>query len=158
MPTSERRKRPIWRSAGRRRALAGGAPQTAVVYLRRAVDEPAPEEAQAPLLHDLGAAELRAGKAEGLDMLEAAIERLHDSRERARAVLDWAKRATGDAARMSKAVSILESAIESVRGSDPELELRLEAQRAFVARFDLRSEPRVRRRIHEDVETGSSAA
>ena len=132
-----------------RRALAGGAPQAAVVYLRRALAEPAPPLAQAALLRELGTAELQAGKAEGLHTLEGAIERLDDPRERALAVLDWAKGATGDPARLSGTVPVLGRAIESVRGSDRELELRLEAQLAAVARFDLRSEPRARRRIHD---------
>jgi DNA-binding CsgD family transcriptional regulator len=130
-----------------RRALAGGAAQAAVVYLRRAVAEPAPADTQAALLGELGTAELQAGKAEGLDTLEAAIERLTDPRERALAVLDWARGATGDPARLSRAVPALETALEGIRGSDRELELRLEAQLAFMARFDLRSEPRLRRRI-----------
>jgi DNA-binding CsgD family transcriptional regulator len=132
-----------------RRALAGGAPQAAVVYLRRALAEPPSTQVQARLLRELGSAELRAGRAEGVDRLEAAIERLEDPRERALAVLDWAKGATGDPGRLSGAVSILERAIENVRGSDRELELRLEAQLALVARVDLRSEPRARRRIYE---------
>jgi DNA-binding CsgD family transcriptional regulator/tetratricopeptide (TPR) repeat protein len=129
------------------RALAGGAAQAAVVYLRRAVAEPAPADEQASLSRELGSAELRAGKAEGLDTLEAAIERLDDPRERALAVLAWVRGATGDPARLSRAVPLLETALESVRDSDRELELRLEAQLAFMARFDLRSEPRLRRRI-----------
>lgn len=75
-------------------------------------------------------------------------------------MLDWAKGAAGDAARLTAAVPVLERSIESVRGSNRELELRLDAQLAFVARFDLRSESRVRGRIYELAEQleGETAA
>ena len=60
------------REAGRA-ALAKGAPETAMTYLRRAVAEPPPAPERPAVLHELGAATARVSYREGVALLEEAF-------------------------------------------------------------------------------------
>ena len=66
-------------------AMRRGAPESAVAYLRRALEEPPSAEARPELLLDLGVAEIQVRAPDALGHLEAAYEALRDPRLRARA-------------------------------------------------------------------------
>ena len=59
-------------NAAARRALDRAAPEAAVVYLRRALDEPPPPSARLGVLHDLVVATFRAGDRSGFEELVAS--------------------------------------------------------------------------------------
>ena len=65
-----------------RAAIAQGAAESAVAYLRRALDEPAPTEQRPQLLLELGTAEALASGAEAVEHLQAAYEQLDDPAQR----------------------------------------------------------------------------
>ena len=65
-----------------RAAIAQGAAESAVAYLRRAFDEPAPTEQRPQLLLELGTAEALASGAEAVEHLQAAYEQLEDPAQR----------------------------------------------------------------------------
>jgi DNA-binding CsgD family transcriptional regulator len=69
-------------------AVAEGAPDAAVAYLRRALDEPPRAERRPHVSTALGRAEATAGHAEAIDHLLGAMEATLDRRERAGIALD----------------------------------------------------------------------
>jgi DNA-binding CsgD family transcriptional regulator len=75
----------LWSAA--REAFTRGAPDSAAVYLHRALVEPAPERVRTTLLTELGAAETHAGNPAGLAHLELAFETPGDLDARADAAL-----------------------------------------------------------------------
>ncbi len=121
------------REAGRS-ALARGAADSAVAYLRRALEEGA--EADTPaLLHELGAAEARVGDPGAVEHLEAALAATSDGRARARLALELAASLFSTQGRSQEAVDVLEKAIgELPRDSD--LALKLESALIGIARFE----------------------
>jgi DNA-binding CsgD family transcriptional regulator len=62
----------LWTAA--KTAIANGAPDSAVVYLRRALAEPPPESVRPDLLRELGFAESYADDPQAITHLEAALE------------------------------------------------------------------------------------
>jgi DNA-binding CsgD family transcriptional regulator len=113
-------------------ALAKGAPEAAVAWLRRALAEPPPSTGRAAVLLELGSAELRAAEPEAVEHLGAAVELTTDPTLLALAVrllanaLTWAR--DSDAA-----VEALDSVIFVVEPADRELALFLEADLAAHA-------------------------
>ena len=72
------------------RLLAHGAPETAISYLRRALDEPAGDEVAA-VLHELGSAELFVGGPGAVDSLARALDLTDDPRQRAAIALQYGR-------------------------------------------------------------------
>ena len=64
-------------------ALRRGAADSGVAYLRRALEEPPPEDLRVSLLHEAGLAESAKSGRAGLEHLEAAYEAIEDARARA---------------------------------------------------------------------------
>ena len=64
------------------RSLAQGAPEAAVGYLRRALEEPPPSEQRVDVLYELGVAELNSNAAEASEHLGEAVAALTDAAER----------------------------------------------------------------------------
>ena len=118
-----------------RTALAKGVPQTAVSYLRRALDEPPEEQTRPEVLFELGAALIRISYSEGLALLEDAFAATSDPPARARVALEMARslRVTLD---YHRALSVLEDAITALGETNPELRLELEAEAVGLARRD----------------------
>ncbi|HEY7076190.1 MAG TPA: ATP-binding protein, partial [Solirubrobacteraceae bacterium] len=116
-----------------RRALAMGAPELAAGYLRRALAEPPPPDARPALLGDLGAAEARLGRPEGLERLREARDATPPGPDRARRgrALAWALVAPG---RYREAAEALVEAAADAR-ADRELALTLAADLATVRRL-----------------------
>jgi len=61
-----------------RRALARGAPEAAVTYLQRALEEPPDRAERGDLLSDLGMAEARIGAPDAIDHLRTAVQLAED--------------------------------------------------------------------------------
>ena len=123
-------------------ALATGATDMAVRYLRRALAED-PAAADPVLLCSLGEAELHAGDPAGEIHLRAAIERTApDGRTRSTLSLAAALLVHG---RMAEAVDLLFDAIDDTPAGEPRLLLEAEAIAAAASDFAFRE--RVQRRL-----------
>jgi DNA-binding CsgD family transcriptional regulator len=108
------------------RALAGGAPDSAIRLLRRALREPPSPERRAEVLLALGRAEGAAGAPSAIDRLTGALDLIGDPMGRAAAALD-AGRLLISNARWEDAVETLERGLEDLNGTDDSLRARLEA-------------------------------
>lgn len=112
-----------------RLAVSGGAPDTAVVLLRRALDEP-PDPSELPrVLFELGNAEHEIGDGAAAGHLKAAGELAADPVTRARAFVALAWSTHPNALRQREQIGFYEQAAEAVRDSDRELALQLQAAR-----------------------------
>ena len=107
-------------------ALAQGAPEAAVSYLRRALAEPPAPKARIDVLVELGAAETCLPATQDFAALREALELARNPRERAEIAeqLSWALVV---AAQNASARTLLESELESSDDFDPSLVERLEA-------------------------------
>lgn len=109
-------------------ALARGAPETSVDYLRRALAEPASESLRAAVLGELGSAEALARDRAAVVHLEQAWQATTEPVGRARLaaaladVLWW----TGDLNRCS---TVLQAGLDDLGDADPDLHVRLYAQK-----------------------------
>jgi DNA-binding CsgD family transcriptional regulator len=135
-----------------REARREGTPEAGVPWLARALAEPPSGDERPLVLHELGAAELLAGRtASGSDSraeahLAEAVASASGPQAKALATLDW-----GDALwanhRYVEAVEAFERGIEAVGDTDSELALRIEAHAAAAARLDLSTAGLVSRRL-----------
>jgi DNA-binding CsgD family transcriptional regulator len=141
-------------------ALARGAVQAAVVYLRRALAEPPPPEVHADTLRALGSAEGRLVDPGAIEHLREALELERDAGERARTAHELAK-ALLQGLRSREAVELLERALSTVAEVDREMVLELEAELAAIAYLDVAAAPMVFERIRRllpEVEEGRTPA
>jgi DNA-binding CsgD family transcriptional regulator len=119
-----------------RSALAGGAPDTAVLHLRRALDEP-PEEADRPsVLFELGNAEHEIGDPVAPAHLREAGETATDPVVRARAFIALAWTTHPNPTKQREQLPLYEWAAEQVRPHDRELALQLDAARLGALMFN----------------------
>jgi DNA-binding CsgD family transcriptional regulator len=116
------------------RAVERGAPGDAVGWLRRALAEPAPQEAHARVMLDLGRAEATAGEAQAVGRLREASELIADSRERAQTALD-SGRTLFAFGRHADAAAAFERGLLEVGDSDDALAGRLQASLATLGRL-----------------------
>ena len=107
-------------------ASRNGAPESAAVYLRRALEEPPPEEDRPGLLLELGTAEANAGLAGSFEHLQEAVDTAPDPVAAAGAARLLAH-AFNRAQRFADAVRVLDSAAAALDPRDAELALDLEA-------------------------------
>jgi ATP/maltotriose-dependent transcriptional regulator MalT len=128
----------LMRSA--RSALGRGAPESAVAYLRRALEEPPPDELRAAVLHALGIAEAMTSGPSATEHLRAAYDAIPDPAERARlaVVLAEAYTFTG---RFRDAAEIAAEAADALPQDDVELREALRVSRAQNAHFDASADP-----------------
>jgi DNA-binding CsgD family transcriptional regulator len=115
------------------RALAGGAPDSAIRLLRRALKEPPPPERRPEVLLALGRAEGAAGAPGAIDRLTGALDLIGDPSGRAAAALD-AGRLLISHARWEDAVETLERGLDELNGTDDSLRARLEAAHVAATR------------------------
>jgi DNA-binding CsgD family transcriptional regulator len=122
-----------------------GAPEAAVMYLKRALAEAPPEALRAKVHYELGAAQLRSGavelgrgaaeEPEAFEHLRAAFQSSVDPAARAAAA-----RTLGDALlgseRHREAVELLDRAVADLGDAEPELALQLEAHLTLAAYLD----------------------
>jgi DNA-binding CsgD family transcriptional regulator len=128
-PAGDERAVEVLLQAGER-ALAGGAPESAIRLLRRALEEPPSRERHADVLVALGRAEGTAGAPEAIERLTGALDLIGDPGGRAAAALD-AGRVLISQARWEEAAKTLKRGLEDVDGTDEGLRAQLEA--AYVA-------------------------
>ncbi|MGH3620392.1 MAG: AAA family ATPase [Sciscionella sp.] len=121
--------------AAARAALAKGAPEPAIGYLHRALDEPPEKEARADVLFALGSATVRVSFTEGVALLEQAFAAASLPTTRAVAALELARslRTTLD---YQRAFAVLRTAIAGLGDDDAELRVELEAESTGLARRD----------------------
>ncbi len=128
-----------------RAAARSGAPESAAVFLRRALEEP-PSAADRPgLLLELGMAEASAGLHTWPVHLEAALNSATDDAGRVAAAMVLAL-ALGRAQRSAAAVEILDRAALLLDHSDEALAVRLEAAAVGVGIIDAATAPALARR------------
>jgi DNA-binding CsgD family transcriptional regulator len=114
-----------------RRALGRAAPDSAVAYLMRALNEPPAAQERGHVLGELGVAEFLSNRPTAADHLGQALECTADPILRAFA-------ARGLALTMhlrdehSAAIAVLERALSDLGDTDPDLSMRIEAQLIFV--------------------------
>ena len=120
----------LQRAAGR--ALERGAPDSAAVYLKRALAEPPEAGRRARLAFELARVETTAGRAGAVERLCEAVEQLDDPRERALARLE-AGRALHARGRTRDAVEMFERGTGELNGSDPRLVAQLRSACGTVA-------------------------
>ncbi len=140
-----------------RRALAGGAPDTAAPYLLRALDESPPDDQRAELLIDLARAEALAGMPGATDRLRTAVALLEQPTARARALaqLGQALYTAGDNA---SAASAFDEGLRVLDGADPVLEEQLTAGYLGAARLDFRTRETAQARFRSLLAGSSEAA
>jgi DNA-binding CsgD family transcriptional regulator len=122
--------------AAARAALARGAPDTAVAYLRRALSEPPIGVERGFVLAELGSAETLARDPAGIEHLEAAYELIDDPARRALVAIELG-RGLMMAGKLEDAIARFERAIAMLEDPTGELSLRLEAELINAARLDI---------------------
>jgi DNA-binding CsgD family transcriptional regulator len=113
-------------------ALATGAPENAVAYLRRALAEPPPESELTGVLVELGQAEGMLGDPAGVDRLRQALARSRDPRERGliAGALGGLLAVIGE---LQEMISLCHTAAAELPESERELRLRLLAHARTAA-------------------------
>jgi tetratricopeptide (TPR) repeat protein len=120
------------RAAGER-AMGRGAPDAAVHFLRRALEEPPSPESRPRVMLELGRAEAMAGDTEAVGRLSSAAELIEDPRQRALTSLDIG-RALYAQGRHADAAEAFRNGAAEAGDADSELRLQLQAAHALVAR------------------------
>jgi DNA-binding CsgD family transcriptional regulator len=117
------------------RSLTRGAPQAAVGYLHRALEEPPPDEERAELLHMLGTAELGSANPTAIEHLYTAFSSVEDPVRRGQFAMACAL-ALALAGRFDAASEVLGQAIGGLGQDRPELRELLEAAFLNFATLD----------------------
>ena len=128
-----------------RAAAHSGAPESAAVYLRRALEEPPPPSERPILMLELGMAEASAGLPTWPSQLQAALETATDDGARVAAAMVLAL-ALGRAQRAAEAVQVLDRAAALLDPAQRELATRLEAATVGVGMIDVATAPAMARR------------
>jgi DNA-binding CsgD family transcriptional regulator len=128
-----------------RAAARSGAPESAAVYLRRVLEEPAPPGQRSGLMLELGMAEASAGLPGWQAHLEAALDGAADDTSRVAAAMVLAL-ALGRAHRSAAAVEVLDRAASFLDPADQSLAVRLEAATVGVGIIDAATAPALARR------------
>ncbi|MEA2619023.1 MAG: hypothetical protein QOE72_4806 [Chloroflexota bacterium] len=125
-----------------RTAATGGAPDSAVAYLRRALAEPPPAEVDGGLLLDLGSAEYSAGHPGWEEHLTAAVAAAGDDRARTAAGLLLAM-ALGLHLRLAEAVEVVDHVQADVDRHERDAHVTLEAMAVALGFLDADIAPSV---------------
>jgi len=121
------------------RSLRRGAPEAAVRYLRRALDEPPAADERPAVLAELGRAEVRAALPdEAAAHLRAALAATTAPAEQAQLAHDLAVALIAPG-RYEEAVEVLQEAVALARRADADLARGLEAELICAARLDRRT-------------------
>jgi DNA-binding CsgD family transcriptional regulator len=126
--------------AAARAAAASGAPESAAAYLRRAMSEPAPADAEGEVLLDLGLADFTAGQAGWYHHFKAAVEAASSDETRIAAALLFAN-ALRWYERAPEAVRVCDNVAAGLDGGDTEGRLILEAMAVACGVFDAEIAP-----------------
>ncbi len=121
--------------AAARTAERSGAPESAAVFLRRAIEEPPAAADQPELLLELGTVEANAGLGGWREHLQAAVDSAPDAAAAARAAIVLAGSLNRDQ-RFADAVEVLDRAAAALDSRTSELGLRLEAAAVVIGMSD----------------------
>jgi DNA-binding CsgD family transcriptional regulator len=133
--------------AAARSALSRGSPETAVRYLRRALEEPPPDALRPELALELGAAAARAGEPDGLDLLRGAFAAAAEQPLRATAGLLLGGNLIRAGASLDEAIEALDLGLEGLE--DPGRAAPLEAMLLLAGITTPAAHARVRGRLGE---------
>jgi DNA-binding CsgD family transcriptional regulator len=125
-----------------RGAVRNGAPESAALFLRRALDEPPPPGDQSGLLLELGMVEANAGLDEWTEHLRLAVETAPNVAAAAGTARGLA-RALNHVQRHAEAVEVLDRAASALDSHHAELALRLEAAAVIAGMNDPATAPSV---------------
>jgi tetratricopeptide (TPR) repeat protein len=114
-----------------RRARARGAPDSAIAYLRRALEEPLERGERAEVLLELGSAETLVSGPAAAEHLEQALALIEEPRRRAETAV-LLSRVLYFISRPDAAVEVSTRAIAELAGEHPDLERQLEAQLVYA--------------------------
>jgi DNA-binding CsgD family transcriptional regulator len=114
-----------------RQARARGAPDSAVTYLRRALEEPLERRERAEVLLELGSAETLVSGPAAAEHLEQALALIEEPKRRAETAVLLA-RVLYFIFRPEAAVEVSTRAIAELAGEHPDLERQLEAQLVYA--------------------------
>jgi DNA-binding CsgD family transcriptional regulator len=123
-------------------ATARGAPESAAAYLRRALAEPTPPEAEGGVLLELGLAEFSAGQPGWWPHLEGAVEAADDDTSRTAAALLFAN-ALRWHQRAAEAIEVCDRVAARLEGRDTEAYWTLEAMAVRCGLLDAATAPSV---------------
>jgi DNA-binding CsgD family transcriptional regulator len=123
-------------------ATAGGAPESAIAYLRRALAEPPPDEAVAGVLVDLGRAELSADQPGWEQHLTAAVAAAGDDAARTSAGLLHAT-ALGLHSRLAEAAEVFDGVAARLDRRDGDDGAMLESVAVVLGLYDATTAPSV---------------
>ena len=126
--------------AAAERALAGGAPASAVRYHQRALAEPPPRARRADVLAGLGRAAAAAGDPRAVEHLEAALLAVEDPERRA-GISYSIGRTLMAGGRHRDAAETFDRGLDELSDKDSELALRLEAGFVSAARRSIATLP-----------------
>ena len=129
-----------------RRALAEGANEGAIPYLRRALGQELERGGRARLLLELGTVEARLSSPSVVTVLEEAVELADDPQTRGVAAFELG-RALVMSLRFKDGMAVFEQGIEATREADPDLARRLRAELIGVSRLDDSLRDHVRRHL-----------
>ncbi|HEY2372651.1 MAG TPA: AAA family ATPase [Gaiellaceae bacterium] len=142
-------------------AMRNAGPESAAVFLRRALEEPPDPSEQSALLLQLGLAEASAGLDGWCEHLQDAVDTAPSATESARAARELA-RAFNRRQRFAEAVDVLDRAATALGPDDGELALQLEAAALIAAMNDPKTaartiERRAALRLRTDRDSRDSA-
>ena len=123
-----------------RGAVARGAPEAAVAYLRRALQEPPTPEARLEVLLELGRAEAMLPMTHDFTALREALALADDPRKRAEIAFELALALFG-VLRNGDAVAVIDDALQAESELDPDLVARLDQARIGGGIGDLEASP-----------------
>ena len=118
-------------------AMRHAAPETAISWLERALEEAAPEPARAVLLHELGSVELAIRAPAAITHLREALELTAHPVPRARVALSLAEILVA-AGQWEAGLAVISDALARLGDSDPGLAVDLETFRAVARAYDPR--------------------
>ena len=140
------------------RSFAQGAPEAAVAYLRRALEEPPVGEDRAEVLGELGFAETHTDPLAAAEHLSQAIAELHDPTRRTNAVLAYAHVLNLFGRRVRESAELLQETSEQLGDNERELADRVDALLIIACRYDAELYPiaaaRWRKRRDEESDHG----
>jgi DNA-binding CsgD family transcriptional regulator len=122
------------------RAVARGAPESAIRFLRRALLESSPLEVRTEILLELGYADAVAGNPRAVERFESALDGLRDPARRAEVRLALGRTLHARGAH-TEAAATFERGLDEADGTSSETALRMEAGYIAAAREELALRP-----------------
>jgi DNA-binding CsgD family transcriptional regulator len=146
----------VLRSAAAR-ALARGAPESAIRFLRRALVEASPPEVRTEILLELGYADAVAGNPRAVERFESALGELHDPARRAEVRLALGRTLHARGAH-TEAAAAFERGLDEAGETSSEAAVRMEAGYIAAAREELALRPLASARLQRILTRSNQAS